>query len=42
MATEERADDRRYRAVEDGDYTVIYDRENGDAWVASTYTVEVG
>lgn len=42
MASEEQADDRRYRTAEDGEYHVIYDRENGDAWVASTYTVEIG
>ena len=42
MATERREDERRYRTAEDGDYHVIYDRENGDAWVASTWTVDVG
>jgi hypothetical protein len=42
MATEERTDKRRYRTTDDGDYHVIYDRENERAWVASTYTVEIG
>ncbi len=38
-------DDRRYQMVDgvgaDGDEVVIYDRQNGDAWVQSDYSVEV-
>lgn len=33
----------RYAAIETGDgETMIYDRENPDAWVQSSYTVEIG
>lgn len=33
----------RYQSVDnvDGDHVVIYDRENGDAWLQSNHTVEV-
>lgn len=41
MATEDRHDERRYRTAENDNMTVIYDRENGNAWVASTHTVEL-
>lgn len=35
--------DPRYAAIETGSgETMIYDRENPDAWVASSYTVEIG
>jgi len=38
-------DGRRYQMVDgvgaDGDEVVIYDRQNGDAWVQSDYSVEV-
>ena len=33
----------RYAAIETGGgETMIYDRENPDAWVSSAYTVEIG
>jgi len=35
--------DRRYAAIETGDgETMIYDRNNPDAWVQSSYAVEIG
>ena len=35
--------DPRYAAIETGGgETMIYDRENPDAWVSSAYTVEIG
>ena len=39
----ETTDEQRYAAIETGaDETMIYDRENPDAWVQSSYTVEIG
>lgn len=36
-------DDERYAAIETGaGETMIYDRDNPDAWVQSSYTVEIG
>lgn len=33
----------RYAAIETGEgETMIYDRENPDAWVQSSYNVEIG
>jgi hypothetical protein len=45
-ATEPKPDgeqDERYAAIETGaGETMIYDRENPDAWVQSSYTLEFG
>ena len=41
--TDEATQDERYAAIETGDgETMIYDRDNPDAWVQSTYAIEVG
>jgi hypothetical protein len=32
----------RYNGVDTGKTFVIYDKQNGNAWVESTYTVTVG
>lgn len=31
----------RYRCVEDGEYWYIYDKENGDAWLACSESVDL-
>ena len=44
--TEHQSDEEqelRYAAIETGEgETMIYDRDNPEAWVQSTYTVEIG
>lgn len=36
-------DEQRYAAIDIGaDETMIYDRENPEAWVQSSYTLEIG
>jgi hypothetical protein len=40
---DETASDERYAAIETGDgETMIYDRDNPEAWLQSDYAVEVG
>ncbi|WP_170178688.1 DUF7331 family protein [Halapricum salinum] len=42
-ASEQVTEDERYAAIETGDgETMIYDRDNPDAWVQSNYALEVG
>jgi len=42
-AIERTTDDERYAAIETGDgETMIYDRDNPDAWLQSNYALDVG
>lgn len=41
--TEDTAQDERYAAIETGGgETMIYDRDNPEAWLQSNYAIEVG
>lgn len=33
--------DERFKSFDDDDGVVIYDAENDDAWISSTYSVEL-